>query len=77
MGPGIERAELAQRPRAEGRAAIELEEKVLDVIRAELQAKAADRPLPPLPRSRLGVAELEASIPMVPLTPPDEPAAPH
>jgi hypothetical protein len=71
MGPSSERGELVMQARREALDATDLEEKTLDLIRAELQARAANRPLPPLPRSRLGIAELEASIPMTPLTPDD------
>jgi hypothetical protein len=55
MEAGSGRGELANKVRAEAAAATALDDKVLDIIRIELQARPGSDPLPPLPRGRLSI----------------------
>ncbi|HUA41224.1 MAG TPA: hypothetical protein VMA32_06655 [Streptosporangiaceae bacterium] len=72
MAAGIERGELVQKALAEVQDAIDREEKALDLIRAELLARAGDHPGGPIPRSRLGMEASLAkqSLPLRPREPP-------
>jgi hypothetical protein len=55
MPPGMQRAEMVQQARQQADAAVQLEDKVLDTIRAELQGRPATDPLPPVPRGPLAL----------------------
>lgn len=49
IAPGAGRGEMAQRARAEARAADGLDDELMDTIRAELHVSAAEAPEPPVP----------------------------